>query len=121
MPGKPWIAAAVAGLVLTLPSTATAHQAILGRVALPCVALPGGGAVPGVRVFARLEGSSWIAAEERSDRNGRFRFDLPPGRYVVGARPDKGDAPQRSRYHVRLRPHHFPRVTVRWHTEPECY
>jgi hypothetical protein len=87
------VAAAVATLALAVPSAAGAHQAILGRVALPCVALPGEG-VAGARVFARLEGSRWIAAEERSDRNGRFRFDLPPGRYVVGARPGKGDAPQ---------------------------
>ena len=118
-------AVAVATAAALVPASASAHQAILGKVALGCGPQgPDGYAaelpIRGARVFARLEGSRWITAEERTDRRGRFRFDLPPGRYVVGARPDRGDDPQPSRYRVRLRRHQFPRITVYWRTSPSC-
>ena len=117
------IAGAVATVVLAVPGTAAAHQAILGTVYGPGCgpARQGQGPPParGIEVVARLERSHWAAAEDTSDRKGRVRLDLPPGRYVVAARSTNG-TPQRQ-YHVRLRRHHFPHIDIGWNPGgPPC-
>ena len=64
-------------------------------------------------INVRREGSGKTAATVRSGKDGRFRVNLAPGRYVlVPNAPDPGAPPQAAPVRVRVRAHGFTRVTI---------
>src|SRR5437660_8015885 len=116
----PVIGKAVIAVIALAPATASANQAIYGRVDAELCGPPihGRGDTPieGARVTARRQGDDDVEASDRSDSHGRFRLLLEPGRYVVAVRP-RGSRKSRA-YRVRLRRNHSVRLHVHYEASP---
>ena len=64
-------------------------------------------------ILVRWEGSGKTAARVRSGKDGRFRLNLAPGRYVlVPISPNPGAPPQAGPVRVHVRAHAFTLVTI---------